>query len=43
MGVKSLPTTVTRQRRGCHMNLGPCVPESSKLITRLATMQDDSC
>jgi len=35
MGVNSLPKTVTRQRRGCDLNLGPSAPESSMLITRL--------
>jgi len=35
MGVKSLPKTVTRQRRGCDLNPSPSVPESSTLTTRL--------
>ena len=35
MGVNSLPKTVTRQRRGCDLNLGPTAPESSTLTTRL--------
>jgi len=35
MGVNSLPETVTRQRRGCELNPGRCVPESSTLTTRL--------
>ena len=35
MGVISLPKTVTRQRRGGHLNLGPSPPESSTLTTRL--------
>jgi len=35
MGVSSLPKTVTRQRRGCDLNLGPFAPESSTLTTRL--------
>ena len=35
MGVNSLPKTVTRQRRGCDLNPGPSVPESSRLTTRL--------
>jgi len=35
MGVNSLPKTVTRQRRDCNLNLGPSVPESSMLTTRL--------
>ena len=35
MGVNSLPNTVTRQRRGCDLNLGPSAPESSTLTTRL--------
>ena len=35
MGVNSLPTTDTRQRRGCNLNLGPSAPESSTLTTRL--------
>jgi len=30
-GVDSLPKTVTRQRRGCDLNPGPNVPESSML------------
>jgi len=37
MGVNSLPKTVTRQRRGCDLNPGPAVPESSTLTTRLPT------
>ena len=35
MGVNSLPKTVTRQRRGCDLNPGPAVPESSRLTIRL--------
>ena len=35
MGVKSLPKTVTRQRRGCDLNPGTSAPESSTLTTRL--------
>ena len=35
MGVNSLPKTVTRQRRGCDLNPGPTMPESSMLTTRL--------
>ena len=35
MGVNSLPKTVTQQRRGCDLNPGPFVPESSTLTTRL--------
>ena len=35
MGVNGLPKTVTRQRRGCDLNLGPSAPESSTLTTRL--------
>jgi len=35
MGVNGLPKTVTRQRRGCDLNPGPSVPESSTLTTRL--------
>jgi len=31
MGVNSLPKTVTRQRRGCDLNLGLSAPESSTL------------
>jgi len=27
MGVNSLPKTVTRQRRGCDLNLDPSAPE----------------
>ena len=34
-GVNSLPKTVTRQRRGCDLNLGPSASESSTLTTRL--------
>jgi len=37
MGVNSLPETVTRQRCGCDLNLGPSEPESSTLTTRLYT------
>ena len=37
MGVNSLPKTVTRQRRGCDLNSGPSVPESSTLTTRLSS------
>ena len=29
MGVNSLPKTVTRQHRGCHLNPDPTAPESS--------------
>ena len=32
--MNSLPKTVTRQRRGCNLNTGPSVPESSTLTTR---------
>ena len=35
VSVNSLPKTVTRQRRGCDLNPGPSVPESSTLTTRL--------
>jgi len=35
MGVNSLPKTVTRQRRGCDLNLGRTAPESSTLSTLL--------
>jgi len=35
MGVNSLPKTATWQRRGCDLNPGPSVPESSTLTTRL--------
>jgi len=35
MGVNSLPKTVTRQRRDCDLNPGPCAPEFSTLTTRL--------
>jgi len=31
MGVNSVPKTVTRQRRGRDLNLGPSAPESSTL------------
>jgi len=37
MGVNSLPKTVTRQCRGCDLNPGPSVPESSTLTTRLSS------
>jgi len=37
MGVKSLPKTVTRQRRGYDLNPDPTAPESSTLTTRLPT------
>jgi len=33
--VNSLPKTVTRQHRGCDLNLGLFAPESSMLTTRL--------
>ena len=33
--MSSLPKTVTRQRRGCDLNPGPTVPESSTLTTWL--------
>ena len=33
--MNSLPKTVTRQRRGCDLNPGPSVHESSTLTTRL--------
>ena len=33
--MNSLPKTVTRQRRGCDLNPGPSLPESSTLTTRL--------
>ena len=41
MGANSLPKTVTRQRRGCDLNPGPSVPESSMLLltTRLPSHQ----
>ena len=35
MDVNSLPKTVTRQHRRCDLNIGPSVPESSTLTTRL--------
>ena len=35
MDVNSLPKTVARQRRGCDLNPGPTVSESSMLATRL--------
>jgi len=35
MGANSLPETVTRQRRGCDLNPGCSVPESSTRTTRL--------
>jgi len=35
MGVNCLPMTVTRQLRGCDLNPGHSVPESSTLTTRL--------
>ena len=34
-GVNSLPKTGTLQRRGCDLNPGPSVPESSTLTARL--------
>jgi len=37
--MNSLPTTVTRQRRGCDLNPGPSAPESSTLTTRLASSE----
>ena len=39
MGVNSLPKTVTRQRRGCHLNPGLSATESSMLTTRLPSHQ----
>ena len=39
MGVNSLPKTVTRQRRGCDLNPGPSVLESSMLTTRLPSQK----
>jgi len=33
--VNSLPKTVTREHRGCDLNPGPSVPESSTLTTQL--------
>jgi len=41
MGVNSLPKTVTRQRRGCDLNPGPSVPESSTLTIRLPSHSRD--
>jgi len=35
VGANSLPKTVTRQRRGCDLNPGRSVSESSTLTTRL--------
>jgi len=35
LDVNSLPKTVTQQRRGCDLNPGPSVPESSMLTTWL--------
>jgi len=43
MGVNSLPKTVTRQRRGCDLNPGPSVPESSTLTTRLPSHPSRGC
>jgi len=49
MGVNNLPETVTRQRRGCDLNPGPSVPESSTLTIRLPshcnyrTKDPDAC
>jgi len=39
MGVNSLSKTATRQRRGCDLNSGPTVPESSTLTTQLPSPQ----
>ena len=39
MGVNSLPKTVILQRRGCDLNPGPSVPESSTRTTRLPSHQ----
>ena len=36
---RSLPKTVTRQRRDCDLNPGPTAPESSTLTTRLPSHQ----
>ena len=33
--MNSLPKTVTQWHRGCDLNPGPTVPESSMLTTRL--------
>jgi len=41
MGVKSLPKTVTRQRRSYDLNTGPSVPESSTLTTRLQSQNEN--
>ena len=43
MGVNSLPKTVTRQRRGCDLNLGRSAPESSTLTTRLPSRLRTNC
>jgi len=40
--VKSLPKTVTRQRRGSDLNLGPTAPESRTLTTRLPSHKIDT-
>jgi len=41
MGVNSLPKTVTRQHRGCNLNPGPFVLESSMLISRLPSHPEE--
>ena len=38
--MNSLPKTVTRQRHDCDLNLGPSVPESNTLTTRLLSHPD---
>jgi len=42
MGVNSLPKTVTRQRRGCDLNPGRSVPESSTL-NAISTQKVERC
>ena len=39
MGVNSLPKTVTRQSRDCHLDPGSSVSESSTLLSHLNLCQ----
>ena len=41
--MNSLPKTVTRQRRGCDLNPGPSVPESSTLTIQLPSDPSTEC
>ena len=39
--MNSLPKTVTGQHRDCDLNLGPSMPESSTLTTRIVSIDED--